>query len=118
MIRRLSYAEWTSEARRRFGDDSLLWRFECPSCGLVQSLGDFKKAGIADAERVVAFSCIGRWRHGGAEAFRSEAHYAAHGENGCNYAGGGFIRINPVEVTAPDGSVHRVFEFAEESRAR
>lgn len=111
MKRRLRYDEWTAEARTRFGDDSLNWRFRCPSCGLVQSLGDFKEAGIPDAERVVAFSCIGRWRRGAAEAFRSKAHHDERGDRGCNYAGGGLFKLNPVAVEAPDGSMHDVFEF-------
>ena len=52
----------------------------------------------------VAFSCVGRWSGSKREAFGT-------GEGPCNYAGGGFIGLNPVIVT--DGETeNRVFEFA------
>lgn len=94
--------EWLTEGYRRFGPDQMKWRFVCPSCGHVASVQDYKDAGAAVS--VVAFSCIGRWMDHPRDAF-------GEGPGPCNYAGGGLIGINPVEV---DG--HRYFEFAEGNR--
>lgn len=120
--RTLTRDEWWAEARARFGDDPMAWRFVCPSCKHVASLRDWKEAGAAEGEW--AFSCVGRRLTGSAEAFK--------GQGGpCNYAGGGLFRLNPVTVTwteeqpsghddTPDGkptvSTHHTrdtFEFAE-----
>jgi hypothetical protein len=56
--RKLTQAELIAEAKERFGEDVMTWAFQCPQCGDVASLGDFKAAnadpGIAGQE------CIGR----------------------------------------------------------
>lgn len=96
---------WRAEAVRRFGKDSAAWKFVCPSCGHVVSVGDYKKAGAP--EDAVAFSCIGRYLEKRSEAFKM-------GQGPCNYAGGGLFRINPVAVLSSDGEEHYVFDFAEE----
>ena len=96
--------QWRAEAARRFGKDSANWKFVCPSCGHVVSVGDYKKAGAP--EDAVAFSCIGRYLEKRSEAFHM-------GQGPCNYAGGGLFRINPVAVILPDGHESYVFDFAE-----
>lgn len=52
-----TYEEWAAEATRRFGD-ARNWRFVCPRCGHVASVGDFGSLG-ADGSRA-AVECIGR----------------------------------------------------------
>lgn len=91
--------EWLAEGRRLFGDDVLQWWFVCPSCGHVASVQDWKDAGAP--EGAVAFSCVGRYTGAGGEKT-----FAKKG-GPCDYAGGGLIGLNPVEV---DGT--RVFAFA------
>jgi hypothetical protein len=54
----MTHEEWKTEARKRFGDDSMGWRFVCPSCGHIASVADWKAAGAGEGE--IAFSCIGR----------------------------------------------------------
>ena len=102
---RLEYteSEWYAEGRRRFGDDMKQWRFVCPCCGHIAKAGDWIDAG---AERMAAFSCIGRVAGAKREAFGT-------GEGPCNYAGGGLFGLNPVKVTHPDGSSNSYFAFAE-----
>jgi len=90
--------EWKAEARRRFGDDPMDWRFVCPVCGAEQGARDFEKSGLTpdEIDNVVAFSCVGRWVEG----------------VGCHYAGGGLFRLNPTHVES-HGKAHLVMEFAD-----
>lgn len=53
-----AHADWLAEARRRFGDNALDWRFVCPFCGNVASGRDWKDAG-GDPQRSYV-ECIGR----------------------------------------------------------
>jgi hypothetical protein len=93
--------EWEIEGKKRFGDKMLDWKFKCPACGHIASVKDYKNAGAETG--VVAFSCIGRY-------LKTEPR-RAFGEDGkgpCDYAGGGLIGLNPVEVEG----IH-YFEFAD-----
>lgn len=102
--KRFTLEAWQAEAVRRFGKTSDDWKFVCPSCGHVISVGDYKRAGAP--EEAMAYSCIGRYLEKRSEAFKM-------GQGPCNYAGGGLFRINPVTVISPDGKEHYVFDFAE-----
>ena len=99
----MTKAEWKAEGERRFGKDIMKWRFVCPSCGHVASLQDWKDAGAP--ANAAAFSCVGRWLGEAREAF-FVADKTKPGP--CNYAGGGLIGLNPLEV---DGEHY--FDFAE-----
>lgn len=100
----MTQQEWWAEATRRFGSDRREWAFVCPACGHVARVAEWQKLGAPIG--TVAFSCIGRFLPHAREAF-------AAGPGPCTYAGGGLIGLNPVSVIAPDGTVHRVFAFAE-----
>lgn len=90
------HADWVQEAVRRFGRDPKLWRFKCPVCGHVATVADYVAAGAPEGS--IGFSCIGRWTG-----------------DGCNYAGGGLFRINPVRVRMEDGHTTMVMDFGEEA---
>lgn len=100
--------QWQIEAIRRYGPLQPDWKFRCPSCLSVVTVRDYVNAGKSsgiDLERVnrmVAFSCVGRLLPDPAEAFHP-------GSGPCNYAGGGLIGLNPVDV---DGT--RYFDFADD----
>jgi hypothetical protein len=100
----MTHEEWVAEATRRFGDDATKWRFKCPSCAHVASVGDWKAAGAPETS--IAFSCVGRWL----DQPKGRAFVKGHGP--CNYAGGGLFKLNPVTVIDKDGKEHSVFEFA------
>ena len=97
--------EWNAEGERRFGTDRLNWKFKCPACKHVASVRDYKEA--MAPEGAVGFSCIGRWTGALREAFEGKRERPGP----CNYAGGGLIGLNPVEIVVGDKS-HRMFEFA------
>ncbi len=101
MGRELTEKEWVDEAVSRFGEKSAKWAFVCPACGFRQTLQDYKDGEAP--ESAWAFSCVGRWSGVG-----------PLGEGPCNYAGGGFLKLNPVRLTTPEGVVHNLFEFAPE----
>ena len=108
MTRAIAHADWIAEAKAKFGDDPMAWRFVCPSCGHAASVKDWKDAGASEGE--VAFSCVGRnLKDNGAadKAFKRDG-------GPCNYAGGGLFRLNPVHVKFDDGPVRQTFEFAEQ----
>lgn len=102
----MTHEEWKAEGERRFGPDPMKWKFICPSCGHVASVQDWKDAHAP--QNAVAFSCVGRW------AGASDANTFKRDGGPCQYAGGGLIGLNPVEVRHPDGSVTRAFDFAAE----
>lgn len=105
----ITHAEWTAEAKRRFGDDPMAWRFVCPSCGHVASVKDWRDAGAP--EGAVAFSCIGRYT-GDPKSATDKAFKQGCGP--CNYTGGGLFRLNPVQVVLEaDGETIPTFAFAE-----
>lgn len=109
--REIKYADWIAEAKRRFGDDSHAWKFVCPSCGHVASVGDWKEAGAP--ENAIAFSCVGRYAKDGSPVEMTRADKAFKGKGGpCNYTGGGLFKLNPVTVIDIDGHRHQMFEFA------
>jgi len=111
--RRVTIEEWHAEARARFGDDPNKWRFKCPSCGFVQTRLDFLAYGVPrhDVDRRLGFSCIGRSILQTCRDSSDVVEFMeANRGYGCNYAGGGLFRINPVEVVYLDG-IHEVFDW-------
>lgn len=99
---RYTEAEWKAEGGRLFGNDTLGWRFECPSCGHVAAVADWDAAGAPRS--AVAFSCVGRWTD-------SKATIRQRGKGPCNYTGGGLLQLNPVIVVTDEGESN-VFAFA------
>jgi hypothetical protein len=105
----MTFEQWTAEGQRRFGADRNRWRFVCPCCGHVATPADWRAAGASDGE--IAFSCVGRHVDGARKAFEER------GVGPCSYAGGGLFKLNPVTITAPDGTEHSMFAFAAASAA-
>lgn len=91
-----------------FGDNTMKWRFKCPSCGFVASAEDYKAAGAP--HQAVGFSCVGRWIPIGViPEFASEKQ---NSDGPCDYAGNGLFTMNPVLVQKDDGEIVPMFEFA------
>ena len=108
----MTHTEWMAAGCRLFGADQRKWLFVCPSCGHVTSMQDWVDVG---AGRAAAFSCIGRYTGDSRDAERNTFKNAG---GPCTYAGGGMIRLNPVEVDFEDGrGPLRVFAFATDSSA-
>ena len=101
---RMTHAEWLAEAERRFGKDSMKWKFVCPSCEHVASTQDYKDAGAKPEN--VGFSCVGRWLDKKDAAFEKKG-------GPCNYAGNGLIHLNPICVVLEGGKETHAFAFAE-----
>lgn len=89
MKTKLTIDQYIAEGEKLFGPNRLDWRFVCPCCGYIASAADYKDAGAP--EGAVGFSCIGRWWDEARDAFDA-------GPGPCNYAGGGLIRVSPIEV--------------------
>jgi hypothetical protein len=106
-ITKYALAEWRAEGERRFGPDYNLWKFVCPSCGNVASVGDFREHAKTGASPNSATEvCIGRYT-GASGAFDPAKHRP------CNYAGFGLFRLSPVRVIHEDGHESHCFAFAE-----
>ena len=100
---RYTVAEWRAKAAELFGA-TMNWAFICPACGHIATVRDWMESGAP--ETAVAFSCVGRWKPGGArDAF-------GKGPGPCDYAGGGLIGLNPVIVTDDEGKEMHAFDFA------
>jgi len=39
----ISKADWMAEGRKRFGDNTNAWKFQCPQCGRIQSYDIVRK---------------------------------------------------------------------------
>lgn len=103
-------ADWLAEAKRRFGEDPLNWRFQCPICKHVQTLGDFKAIG---AEPQSAYQeCIGRHLQKPARDLAGTP-----GSNGkkspCDYAAYGLFSSG-IQVQGESGRPVYVFPFAQD----
>jgi hypothetical protein len=99
-------SEWLDEAKSRFGEKTVNWKFQCPRCGNVQTPMDFVNAGVdkTEAANMSYQGCIGR----------------VVKEKGCDWAAYGFFGTlgNGRLVVAPDGKEVEVFDFhSEESEA-
>ena len=101
-----THVEWLAEGKRRFGDDFMKWRFQCPACGHIASVQDIKDAG-GDPETQSYFCCIGRFTGQGSPDRK-------HNEKGCNWTAGGLFGTmgKGVTIITPDGKEHDVFDFA------
>lgn len=97
-----THKEWEAKGEELFGDDRMKWRFVCPSCKHIASTQDWKDAGAKSS--AVAFSCVGRWLP------TTQTKAFSRNPGPCNYAGGGLICINPVEVDFGDQK-ERYFDF-------
>lgn len=109
-------AEWLADARRRFGDDPMGWKFRCPQCGDVATGAEFKAAldqRLADGRGaedravsdVLGQECIGR------SLGALETRAGQWDGRGCDWTAYGLFG-GPVGVLAPNGKVIRAFEFA------
>lgn len=105
-----THSQWLAEAERRFGPNEKLWGFRCPACGTYQRLNDWFEVQAPLA--AVAVSCVRRWL----DTPPSPALADRLGDDVgvCAYRPTPEFQLNPVRVTMPDGSVVRVFEFADD----
>lgn len=104
-IKEFTKDEWLSNAEKRFGKDKKKWKFRCPSCGHIQSIGDFEQYHDKGCGPNTAFfSCIGRWDGHMKNSMGS-------GKSPCNYTLGGLFNLAKVFVVDENGR-HPVFEFA------
>jgi len=105
-LKKVPKDEWLAEAKKRFGDDPLNWKFVCPSCGHIQSCVDFRPYKDKGADPNDAyFSCIGRFDGHMKTSMLS-------GESPCNYTLGGLFVLATTVVVLEDGRQLPVFEFA------
>lgn len=109
--RTLSYDEWQAEGTALFGDNVLRWRFVCPSCGHIQTIGDFRQykdqGATPDSARQV---CIGRF----------DGHMdvpMSSGASPCNYAAYGLLHLCPI-IVLHEGKELQCFDFDREGAQR
>lgn len=100
----LTLDEWEAQGRARYGDDKTQWVFQCPCCKVHTKAQEWIEA----QEPSISFSCIGRTH--------ARPQSAVFGEKlrpvGCDYAGGGFFKLNPIKIIDEDGNSERIFNFS------
>ncbi len=112
-IKRMTYADWAAEGKKLFGDDIHKWKFKCPGCGHIQSVGDFEQYKDQGAKPDTATKeCIGRYSGGKSWAFDNPKDTGGP----CDYAAFGLLNISPIIVEMPDGKEVASFAFAEEAK--
>ena len=89
--------QWLEEAKQRFGEDALDWKFKCPVCGNVQTMRMFKDAGIDPHSAY--FNCASR--------------YGLGGKSDCKWTMGGLFSVGGVFVIDDKFTPRHVFDFAD-----
>ena len=103
----MTQKEWMEEGKKRFGEDFMNWKFQCPMCCHVASIKDFKDAGAKDPNCAYQ-ECIGRYQGKGAPVKGDSS--------GCNWAAYGLFGIpngKGITVISDDGIGTECFDFAE-----
>jgi hypothetical protein len=95
-MRQQTSEEWMAEGERRFGEDFNNWKFECPACGNVHSVKDFKDLGLDP--NLTYQECIGR-------------HVKDKGCDWCSYGFLGTLGHGRI-VTSKGNHKSEVFDFA------
>ncbi len=113
-VKKIGIADWMAEGSKLFGTDPRDWRFVCPNCNHVQTIGDFielRRAGIdiKDAQ-VATYSCIGRY-----DTRIPRTEIGTLGDRNkkqpCDYTLGGVFHFVRTIVVDGEGNEHPVFEF-------
>lgn len=94
---KVSLCDWQKRGAKLYGSNVVQWKFQCPSCGQVQTGDDWRREGAAirDIDRMLGFSCIGRLRLKDQDVVGFMEKTKG---KGCLYAGHGLFRISPLEV--------------------
>ena len=104
----MTQSEWMEEGKRKFGEDFKNWKFQCPMCGHIASIKDFKDAG-ADSPNCAYQECIGRYTGQGSPKEGDSS--------GCNWAAYGLFGIpnekGIIVIADDDGIGTECFDFAE-----
>ena len=102
----MEYHEWLNEGKNRFGEDFLDWKFQCPMCGHISSIREFKEAG-ADNLVCAYQECIGRYMGKGSPKEGDSS--------GCNWTAYGSFEITNgkgIIVIGKDGLGIKIYDFA------
>ena len=116
-MKTMTIEEFATEAKARFGNNIVNWKFVCPMCGTVQSVLELSNAVVADGgtredtEKYIGFSCIGRFTGQGDEGIAAK-NKGLPWDKGCNWTLGGLLRCHTLEVILADGTVRPTFELA------
>lgn len=94
----VTLAQWREQGEALFGDDMMGWKFKCPQCGHVSSLGEFKKAGL---DPNLATSCC-------ASRFKE----LSYRKDDCKWTTGGLFRVGGMYVLSESYVPVLVFDFA------
>ena len=102
-VNTMSWNDWIKTGRAFFGKNPDDWKFECVSCGHVQSVSDFVEVGVERDKAVQAVyqECIGRYTK----------------EKGCDWCLFGLFQIHESEVEQKGDKIP-VFIFATDKKWR
>lgn len=111
-MKELTPAEWQSKGMKLYGPDVNDWKFECPSCGNIQSVKEFHDLPDAKASDAL-ISCIGRYV-GLPQTRRMKASIYSDNKP-CLYTICGLFNLAETAIVDEDfGKKWYVFEFADE----
>lgn len=97
MIGVVTLAEWLAEGEQLYGKERLDWRFRCPACGHVQTMRQFKEAGLY--HELAYLNCASRYNLGG--------------KADCKWTIGGLLRVGGRYVIDAKFRPRLIFEFAD-----
>ena len=111
-----THEEWLAEGKRRFGENYDDWKFSCPICKHVASIGDFRQyIDKGASEQSAATECIGRFLPKDPTLAPNRRRLPDGGE-ACDWCSYGLFRASDcISITFPDGHSAVAFPFAEVS---
>lgn len=90
---KLTSEQLIAECKKRFGDDTSKWAFECPRCGDIATSGDFKPfVSSGFGSELLGQECIGRHLGALSKKYASCEDYMKKGGRGCDWTAYGLFR--------------------------
>lgn len=89
--------DWKFIGHVKYGDDLLDWKFKCPACGNVQTMRQFKEAGVDP--NLAYLNCASRHNLGGKKE--------------CKWTIGGLLKVGGIYVIDEDFVPKLIFDFAD-----
>jgi len=103
-----TFDEWVAEGIQLFGEDKTQWKFQCPACGKVSTVSDFKQY-TSDLNKSFQ-CCIGRFNGKGVSGQKCKD--GVEYKDGCDWAAYGlFGTLGKGHTVIKDDKYIEVFAF-------
>lgn len=113
-MKELTLNEWRERGKKLYGPDVTKWKFRCPSCGNIQTIGEF--CNLPNVRPSNTFiMCIGRYKNPGLKQLETRRMKTSifSTEKPCLYSIYGLFNLAETVIVNEKGKKWYVFEFAD-----